>query len=63
MKPNLWFSKGKVEGRDKLEGGDGQIHTPIYKSVSNKDLLESTGKPTQYSAIVYMGKESEKEWI
>ena len=28
----------------------------------NKDLLNSTGNPIQYSLITYMGKESEKEW-
>ena len=27
------------------------------------DPLYSTGKPTQYSVITYMGKESYKEWI
>ena len=29
----------------------------------NKDLLYSTENSTQYSVIVYMGKESKKEWI
>ena len=29
----------------------------------NKDLLYSTGNATQYSVIIYMRKESEKEWI
>ena len=31
--------------------------------MSNKDLLYSTGKSTQYSAVTYMGEEFEKEWI
>ena len=38
------------------------IHTLLYtKSTSNKDLLYSTGKFTQYSVISSMGKESEKQ--
>ena len=27
------------------------------------DLLYSTGNSIQYSVIIYMGKESEKEWM
>ena len=30
------------------------------KQINNKDLPYSTGKPTQYFVITYMGKESEK---
>ena len=30
--------------------------------MTDKDLLYSTGNSTQYSAIAYTGKESEKEW-
>ena len=37
------------------------IH-PIHKII-NKDLLYTTGNPTQYSAITYMQKEPEKEQI
>ena len=37
------------------------IHTLLYlKEITNKYLLYSTGKSTQYSVIIYMGKESEK---
>ena len=40
------------------------IHTLLYtKSVSNKDLLYSTGKSIQYSVIAYIGKESDKEYV
>ena len=40
------------------------IHTRLHiKWITNKDLLCSTGNPTQHSVITYMGKESEKEWI
>ena len=33
------------------------------KYITNKDLLYSTGNSTQYSAMTYMGKESQKEWV
>ena len=37
-------------------------HAVLYiKEITNKDLLYSTGNSTQYSVIIYMGKESEKE--
>ena len=31
--------------------------------LANKDLLYSMGNSTQYFVIIYMGKESEKEWM
>ena len=31
--------------------------------MSNKDLLYSTGKSSQYSVVTYKGKESEKKVI
>ena len=31
--------------------------------LANGDLLYSTENSTQYSVIIYMGKESEKKWI
>ena len=40
----------------------GLTYTLLYiKYMTNKDLLFSTGSSTQYSVIIYMGKESEKE--
>ena len=30
---------------------------------TNRNLLYIIGNSTQYSVIIYMGKESEKEWI
>ena len=33
------------------------------KQTTNKNLLYSTRKSTQYSVVNYMGKESKKEWI
>ena len=39
------------------------INTLLHKkkSISNKDLLYSTGKSIQYPAIAYIGKEPEEE--
>ena len=34
------------------------IHTLLYT-----ENQQSTGNSTQYPAIIYMGEESEKEWI
>ena len=40
------------------------IGMPLYMEwMVNRDLLYSTGNPTQYSVITYMEKECEKEWI
>ena len=40
------------------------IYTLLYtKLISNKDLLYSTEKSTQYSVMAYVGKESEKKRI
>ena len=38
----------------------GALHV---KQVVSKDALYSTGHWTQYSAVTYMGKTSEKEWL
>ena len=37
------------------------IHLTIYKIIINKDLLYSTGNSTQYSVIIYMAKEFNKD--
>ena len=31
--------------------------------LANGELLYSTGNSTKYSVIIYIGKESEKEWM
>ena len=33
------------------------------EKLANGDLLYSTENSTQYSAIIYVGKESEREWM
>ena len=50
-------------GRDKSgEELEMNIHTLLcIRSITNKDLLHSTGNSTQYSVITYMRKESKKE--
>ena len=57
------ITKGEMLGGGiNWEVGSG-IYTLLHtKSVSNMDLLYSTGKSTQYSVIAYMGKESEKKY-
>ena len=40
------------------------IYTPLYiKLITNKNLLYSTENSTQYSVMVYMGKESKKKRV
>ena len=39
------------------------MHTLLYRMDSQWGPPYSTGNSTQYSVIIYMGKESEKEWI
>lgn len=31
--------------------------------ITNKDLLYNTGNSAKYSIIIYMGTDSEEEWI
>ena len=61
QKTNLWLLKGKG-GWGELGVWDYHIYTTIYKWITNKDLLYSTGSYIQYFIITYMGKESEKEY-
>ena len=59
QKTNLWLPG---------DGGGGinwKIRIDIYillyiKQITNKDLLYSTGNPTQYPVMAYMGKESKR---
>ena len=57
-KQTYGYQRGKGGGRINYELGVNRYS--MYKII-NKDLLYSTGNSTQYSAISYMGKESEKE--
>ena len=60
-KETYGYQSGKVGG-DKLGVWDQHIYTNIYK-ITNKGLLYNTRNYTQYLAITYNGKESEKEQI
>ena len=53
--PGVEMGKG-MEGKMGRSGLN--THSAIYiKQIINKDLLYSTGNSTQYSVIMYMGKE------
>ena len=61
LSKQTWLPKGKGGGGINQEVGI-NIYTLLYiKQIINKDLLYSTGNATQYSVIIYMGKECEKE--
>ena len=56
-----WVGGGKGKGGINREI-EIDRYTQLYvKQVTNKDLLYGTGNSFQYSAMIYMGKESEKE--
>ena len=54
----------REQGGQNYTGRLGLTNTLQYiKQITNKDLLCSTRNSTQYSVVIYMGKESQKEWI
>ena len=62
---NLWLPKetGWGEGQIDCVFGVG-IYTPKdVEWMVNGDLLYSTENTTQYSVIIYVEKESEREWM
>ena len=63
----LWktyhYQRGHIEGRDGPRVWDWHVYTEVYGMIGQRDLLGSTRKSTQYSVIIYVGKESEGEWI
>ena len=53
---NFWLPRGQGMGGIKWELGINK-HTLVYvKQITNKDLLYSTGKYTQYLMITYTEK-------
>ena len=52
-----------VGGMDWGFGTDDICTMRYMELLANRDLLYSTENSTQYSAIIYVGKESEREWI
>ena len=63
LKTNLWLPKrtGVAAGWTGSLG-PAYAHYCIW-SGANRDLLCNTENSTQYPVLVYMGKESEKEWM
>ena len=59
----IFYQKGLVVERDRLGVGIGICTLRYMEGLANRDLLHSTGNSTKYSMIIYMGKESEKEWM
>ena len=56
-------TKGEMGGGINWEIGI-DIYTLLYiEQIPNKNLPYSTGNPTQYSVMTYMGIESKQEWI
>ena len=46
-----------------LRSAGGRVSKEWNKKIINKDLLYSPGNSTQYSVMIYLRKESEKEGI
>ena len=59
----LMVKKGNKWGRDGWEIGIGVGTLRDMDQLADRDQLYSTGNATQYSAIFYVGKESEREWL
>ena len=61
---NLWLPKGMAGGGGRDWGFGTGIYTLRYTGwLASGELLYGTENSTQYSAIISLGKESEKEWI
>jgi len=62
LKTNVWLPKG---AGGKMDWGFATgLGTLLYMEwMFSVDMLDSTGNSTQYSVLIYTGKESEKEWI
>ena len=51
------------QGENGLGVWDWHLYTVVYGMMANRDPLYSTGNSTQHSVIIYMGEETEKEWM
>ena len=54
-----WVTKSWTRLRDCTTTTD----ITVYKTDTNKNLPYSTGNSTQYSVVIYMGKESKKRMV
>ena len=61
QKQTYGYQRGQAVRRDGLGVWDWHLHTVVY--AMTRVLLYSTENSTQYSVIIYVGKESEKEWL
>ena len=60
----LMVTKGDGPGWGMDRGvGIGLCTLRYMERLTNGDLLYSTESSTQYSVIIYVGKESEREWM
>ena len=57
------MGRGRGRGGMDLGFGIGICTLRYMEQLANRNLLYSTGNSTQYSVIIYVGKESEIEWI
>ena len=57
------MGRGRGRGGMDLGFGIGICTLRYMEQLANRNLLYSTGNSTQYSVIIYVGKESEREWI
>ena len=42
---------------------DWHMHTEVYGMITSEDMLYSTENSTQSSVLIYVEKESEREWL
>ena len=61
---NLWLPKGAGGGSgDRLGVWDWHMHTALYGMIGKWGPAVQYENPSQYSVMIYVGKESEREWM
>ena len=62
LKIKLMVTKGETWEEETSQETGINIYTLLYiNQITNKDLMYSTGNSTQYSVIIYVGRESKKK--
>ena len=56
-------SEGRTLARGQKKKKKKFMRTVYMERLASGKLLDNSGNPTQYSLIIYTGKESEKEWM
>ena len=59
---NLWLLKGTGCGGEEWTG-DWHMNTEVCGMIGQWGPASSTEHSTQYSVVIYVGKESEREWM